>query len=197
MRILNLYAGIGGNRKHWNGEVTAVEINSDIAQIYQDHYPEDTVIVGDAHDYLLENYDKFDFIWTSPPCPTHGQYRYNVGVRAKGYRAVYPDMTLWQEIIFLQYHAKNWVVENVVSYYEPLIKPQKISRHYFWANFEIPEIKIKSIGLRDKNKISDLEAVLGYDLSKYKIPNKRQILRNCINSELGKHILDSFRNVYQ
>lgn len=35
MKILNLYAGIGGNRKLWgnNNEITAVEINPAIAEV--------------------------------------------------------------------------------------------------------------------------------------------------------------------
>ncbi len=74
MRVLNLYAGIGGNRKLWEDvEVTAVEINEKIAAIYQDFFPDDKVVVGDAHAYLLEHFGEFDFIWSSPPCPTHSQ----------------------------------------------------------------------------------------------------------------------------
>lgn len=191
MNILNLYAGIGGNRRLWEDvQVTAVEKDPEIARIYKELFPEDIVIVGDAHEYLLEHYQEFDLIWSSPPCPTHGQYRYNVGVRGKGFDGLYPDMKLYEEIIFLKYHCKtNYVVENVVSYYEPLIKPQKLARHYFWSNILIPDIKVEKSGIRDKNKIQDLEQSLGYDLSKYKIPNKRQILRNCVNSDLGNHIL--------
>jgi len=73
MKILNLYAGIGGNRKLWhhNHQVTAVEFNSDIAKIYQDLFPNDTVVVGDAHQYLLDHYKEFDFVWSSPPCQSH------------------------------------------------------------------------------------------------------------------------------
>jgi len=57
MRILNLYAGIGGNRKLWTDvEVTAVEMNPKIAAIYQDFFPNDKVIVADAHQYLLDHF---------------------------------------------------------------------------------------------------------------------------------------------
>lgn len=194
-KILNLYAGIGGNRSKWkNVKVTAVEINSEIVKAYSDLYPDDVVIVGDAHQFLLEHYNEFDFIWSSPPCPTHGQYRYNVGVRAKGYKAVYPDMKLYEEIIFLQYYfSGRYAVENVVSYYEPLIKPQKIGRHYVWANFEIPEFQSETTHIRSKNKISDYREY-GYDLSKYKISNKRQVLRNCVLPDLGLHIFNASRH---
>ena len=49
LKILNLYAGIGGNRKLWDGniEVTAIEIHPDIAKIYQELFPEDKVIITD------------------------------------------------------------------------------------------------------------------------------------------------------
>lgn len=190
-KVLNLYSGLGGNRRKWEGvNVTAVEFNPEIAKAYQDFFPHDTVIVADAHQYLLEHYQEFDFIWTSPPCPTHGQYRYNVGVRAKGYKAVFPEMKLYEEIIFLQYHAKGfYAVENVVSYYEPLIKPQKIGRHYIWANYDIPPFTEEAQHIRDKNKIADFTE---YDLSKYAMKDKRQVLRNCVSSELGLHIFNSF-----
>ena len=192
MKILNLYSGIGGNRKLWKDvDVTAVEYDESIAKVYKDFFPEDDVVIADAHDYLLQHYKEFDFIWSSPPCPSHSQYRHNIGVRAKGFKALYPDMQLYEEIILLKHHFEGkWVVENTVSYYEPLIKPQKVSRHYFWSNFTIPDIKLKPIGLRSKNKIGELEKALGYDLSQYKIKNKRQVLRNCVNSELGLHILN-------
>ena len=69
IKILNLYAGIGGNRKLWHGdiEVTAVEYDREIAKIYKQIYPSDNLIVTDAHQYLLTHYNEFDFIWSSPP----------------------------------------------------------------------------------------------------------------------------------
>lgn len=64
MKILNLYAGIGGNRKLWgeDNEVTAIEYDENIAKIYQENFPNDKVIVTDAHEYLLEHFREFDFI---------------------------------------------------------------------------------------------------------------------------------------
>ena len=58
MKILNLYAGIGGNRKLWSDEhqITAVENNDKIAKTYKKYFPNDTVVVSDAHQYLLHNY---------------------------------------------------------------------------------------------------------------------------------------------
>jgi DNA (cytosine-5)-methyltransferase 1 len=123
IKVLNLYAGIGGNRKLWNDvEVTAVEENETIATIYSDNFPHDKIVIGDAHQYLLENYKEFDFIWSSPPCPTHSRSRY-WGFGVNGKSPIFPDMKLYEEIIFLQYHCKNlYIVENVIPYYNPLIK---------------------------------------------------------------------------
>lgn len=192
MKILNLYAGIGGNRKLWNEniEVTAIELNPDIAKVYQDFYPDDTVIIDDAHQYLLKHYKEFDFIWTSPPCQSHSSFRQNICVRFRGTDAVFPDMKLYQEIIFLQYNFKGcYVVENVNPYYKPLIPPtKKLGRHLFWSNLNINDSIFEKTNVRSA-QIFDLQKQHGFDLSSYKIKNKRQILRNCVNPNIGLHIL--------
>ena len=192
MRVLDLYAGIGGNRKLWKEvSVTAVEFNPDVAAVYQDLYQNDTVVIGDAHQYLLEHYKEFDFIWASPPCQSHSRMRHNLGVKAKGFPPVYPDMKLYQEILFLKHNAKcKWIVENVKPYYTPLVEPTiELQRHYFWSNFYIAPAKFEGSKLRSE-QIPDLERKYGFDLSKYKISNKRQILRNCVSPEVGKHIIE-------
>lgn len=195
MKILNLYAGIGGNRKLWDEkhEVTAVENNPEIARVYSHFFPNDEVVVGDAHKYLSDNYKNFDFIWSSPPCQSHSSFRQNIGVRFRGVGPVYPDMRLYQEILFLEYDAKcDWVVENVKPYYEPLIKGQLIQRHLFWSNFEIPDKVFPKEKLR-AIQIPDLEKLYGFDLSRFKLKNKRQILRNCVTPELGLYILNQLK----
>ena len=192
MRILNLYAGIGGNRKLWKGhQITAIENNPEIAKIYQDFFPKDKVIIADAHKYLLDHYKEFDFIWSSPPCPSHSSFRKNICVRYRGTKPVYPDIKLYEEILFLKYHAEcKWVIENVKPYYESLIEPSFIlQRHYFWSNFTVKPKDFKTDLIR-KAQIPDLQKAHGFDLSDYKLKNKRQILRNCVLPELGKHILD-------
>ena len=198
LRVLNLYAGIGGNRKLWEGvDVTAVELDPKIAAIYQDHFPDDTVIVGDAHQYLLDNYKEFDFIWASPPCPTHSSFRQNICVRYRGTTPVYPDMKLWQEIIFLQSNAEClWVVENVKPYYPTLIKETAfIQRHMLWSNYDISDTVIDSVKIRTA-QILQLQGAHGYDLSDYQLSNKRQVLRNCVDSKLGKHVFNcAYKNV--
>lgn len=192
MKILNLYAGLGGNRKLWGDEhqVTAVEYDPAIAAIYKDLYPMDNVIVGDAHQYLLENYDKYEFIWSSPPCQSHSSFRFNINVRFRGTKAVYPDMKLYQEIILLSTHYKGkYVVENVKPYYDPLIKPTAVlQRHLFWSNFDIPNKEFNKTMIRSA-QIPELQTLHGIDLGNYKISNKRQLLRNCVLPELGDYIL--------
>jgi DNA (cytosine-5)-methyltransferase 1 len=202
-RILNLYAGIGGNRKLWNDEnfeITAVEYNEEIAMIYQDQFKNDTVIVGDAHDYLLKNYMNFDFIWSSPPCPTHSRMRYmctktNIGNGAD--RDVkFVDMKLYQEILLLDnYFEGKWVVENVIPYYEPLIPAKELGRHLFWSNFKLGKYDKKGAKVRG-GKMKDLQEQNGFDLSEYKIKHRKDtILRNCVDSELGLHILKCALNI--
>ncbi len=102
--------------------MTAVEIRPEIAAIYQDFFPNDRVIVGDAHQYLQEHYAEFDFIWSSPPCQSHSKLRGITCVARRQSKPVYFDAKLWQEIIFLKtYCKKDFVVENVIPYYKPLI----------------------------------------------------------------------------
>lgn len=206
MKILNLYAGIGGNRKLWSKEhnITAVELNPDIAKIYQDFFPNDRVIVGDAHQYLLKHFKEYDFIWSSPPCQSHSVC--NHFLKGQGIFR-YPDMSLWQEIIYLKhFYTGKYCIENVKSYYEPLITPQELGRHYFWANFKIQNIKINYVQIGTMNRkaskgsqrkaiireaqIPELIDLCGLNMLNVKLKNKRQVLRNCVYPELGKHILD-------
>ncbi|MCV2484812.1 MULTISPECIES: DNA cytosine methyltransferase [Flavobacterium] len=199
MKILNLYAGIGGNRKSWTAvSVTAVELDPLLAAIYAQRFPDDTVIVADAHQYLLDHFNEFDFIWSSPPCQSHSSFRHNICVRFRGTVPVYPDMRLYQEILFLKHNALCfWAVENVKPYYKPLIEPDAVlHRHLFWSNFTIhaadalSDIKIRYA------QIPDLEKVLGFSLKEFKLKNRRQILRNCVDPRLGLHILKMAKAAY-
>lgn len=193
-KVLNLYAGIGGNRKLWEGDikVTAVELNPDIAAVYSHYNPDDEVVVADAHEYLLENYSRFDFIWSSPPCPTHSDMR-RVTVQSGQYPAVYPDLSLWQEITLLQHFAPKsarWVVENVVPYYTPIVQPSfKLDRHCFWSNFYVPHRKFKYRGIA-LEKINTKHTVFDFNISKFKVRDGRRLLRNLVNPEVGKHIFN-------
>lgn len=205
MKILNLYAGIGGNRKLWGDshDITAVENNKDIANVYHEFFPKDKIIIGDAHQYLLDHHKEFDFIWSSPPCQSHSVTNYFL--KGQGiYR--YPDMSLWQEIFFLKHiYRGDYCVENVKSYYKPLIEPQVIGRHFFWCNFKIPKMEIDytEIGTMNRNasKESQRKAIIReaqvpelidlHGLKDFKLKNKRQILRNCVYPEIGLKILQA------
>lgn len=188
MKILNLYAGIGGNRKLWGDshDITAIENNKEIAKIYKDFFLKDKVVVADAHKYLLEYFEEFDFIWSSPPCPSHSRIR-----KATTHQnpPIYPDMKLYEEILLLQgYFKGKYVVENVIGWYKPLIEPQEINKHYFWTNFYIVPIGNESREHDSGKEI--LEARKGFDLSNYMGIDKTKALRNCVEPETGKHILD-------
>lgn len=137
MKVLNLYACLGGNRLLWdNCEVTAVELDPELARLYQERFPNDKVIVADAHQYLLDHYKEFEFIWSSPPCPTHSRARF---ARRETTSAAYPDMKLYEEILFLdKWFQGKYCVENVIPYYNPLIPAKKRGRHLYWTNFNLP-----------------------------------------------------------
>jgi DNA (cytosine-5)-methyltransferase 1 len=203
MRVLNAYAGLGGNRKLWTGcEVTAVEQNEQIAAVYKRLNPNDTVIIGDAHQYILEHHNDFDFIWSSPPCQSHS--RMNKATRHKSRR--YPEMDIYQQIIFLQHFYKgDWVVENVVPYYEPLIKGQKLGRHMFWSNAEISQFDVKrpanfinQANLAGKKALMDWLGI-HYEENIYYGNNHcpAQILRNCVHPKLGLHVFNEARRIHQ
>ena len=196
LKILNLYACLGGNRYKWGDEheITAVEWDEEAARLYQERFPNDTVIVADAHQYLLDHYKEFDFIWSSPPCPTHSKARY-WGFGKNGKKPIYPDMKLYEEIIFLEYHFKGkYVVENVNPYYEPMFNPKKRKRHHYWTNFILPSVLsdrndtslIQASGIKALSKFHD------FDFSKYKGEQRRlKMARNLVDYEAGKTILDT------
>ena len=201
MKILNLYAGIGGNRKLWDQtgehEITAVEYDPKIAAIYKDFFPNDIVIVADAHQYLLDHYKEFDFIWGSPPCPTHSCL--NTLLHAKGMDR-FPDMRLYQEVIFLKHFFEGlYCIENVIPYYEPLVTPQIRGRHAFWSNFTIPpQRREPTIGSVCKTKVNNGKSnkgvnhhKLGFDISRYRGIDKMKTLNNCVPPEIGLAILQS------
>ncbi len=198
MKVLIGCAGLGGVRNLWEDvEVTAVEIDPKIAAIYQELHPDDKVIVGDFYQYLLDHYEEYDFIEVSPECPTHS--RMAKATRHK--KRSYPDMKLYQVILFLQHFFKGkWVVENVVPYYEPLIKPTVIiGRHLFWSNFPIKKIDAIEqpkgfINTATVKGSEELKKWLGisYEGNIYHKGNHcpGQVLRNCIHPKLGLHILN-------
>jgi DNA (cytosine-5)-methyltransferase 1 len=200
MKILNLYACLGGNRYKWDEvadiEVTAVELDPELARLYQERFPNDKVIVADAHQYLLDHYKEFDFIWTSPPCPTHSRARY---WKSSNYdttvNAVYPDLKLYEEVLFLEHYFKGkYVVENVIPYYEPLIQAKKRGRHLYWTNFNLPnDLNDRRFAIsQTKNELQALCKFHNINLESYEgTQSKLKIGRNLVDYEAAKTILET------
>jgi len=196
MKILNLYACLGGNRYKWDEvadiKVTAVEWDEELAKLYQERFPNDKVIVADAHQYLLDHYKEYDFIWSSPPCPTHSKSRF---ARHETTTTEYPDMKLYQEIIFLENYFKGkYVVENVIPFYEPLIAAKKRGRHLYWTNFNLPYNlnERKSSIMEGKDEVRQWCNFHEYDFYQYKgYQRTDKIARNLVDYEAGKTILET------
>ena len=200
IKILNLYACLGGNRYKWNEvldniEVTAVELDSELARMYQERFPNDKVIIADAHQYLLDHYKEFDFIWTSPPCPSHSRARF---WNTKAHR-IYPDLKLYEEILFLQTHFDGkYCVENVIPYYEPLIPAQKKGRHLYWTNFILPnDLNDRRFKIgTEKKELDELCIFHNIDFREYKGEQSVQkIARNLVDYEAGKTIFETFLGI--
>ncbi len=211
MKILNLYACLGGNRYKWDEvakekgieiQVTAVELDPEAARLYQERFPNDTVIIADAHQYLLDHYKEFDFIWSSPPCPSHSRARY---WSSSNYETttepVYPDLKLYEEILFLQHYYKHgkFVVENVIPYYEPLIPAQKKGRHLYWGNFQLPkDLRDREIQIgAGKDELKRLCKFHDYDFTKYKGEQSLiKMARNLVDYEAGRTIFETALGIY-
>lgn len=206
MEILNLYACLGGNRAKWDEvakekgidiEVTAVEYDEVLAKLYQERFPNDKVVVADAHQYLLDHYKEFDFIWSSPPCPSHSKERW-WGFGKNGKMPIYPDLKLYEEIIFLEYHFKGkYCVENVNPYYEPLIPAIKRKRHLYWTNFNLPNVlsNRNDTALVHSSRLGDLCKFHDYDFRNYrKMGGEQRVLkiaRNLVDYHAGKTIFET------
>ena len=201
MRILNLYACLGGNRYKWGDEheVTAIELDEDLAAMYKKRFPKDIVIIADAHKYLLENFQNFDFIWSSPPCPSHSRVRFMSSYNNK-MLPQYPDMKLYEEIIFLnKYFKGKYCVENVIPFYTPLIAGKQRGRHIYWTNFALPnELGERTCligsGTNEVNRLCEFHEI---DLSNYKGKQRKdKIARNLVDFAAGATILNAAMNVY-
>ena len=202
MKILNLYACLGGNRYKWNEvkediEVTAVELDIELARLYQERFPNDRVVVGDAHQCLLDHYKEYDFIWSSPPCPTHSRIQLSQYTTRE---MAYPDMKLYQEILLLKTFFKGkYVVENVIPYYEPLIPANKRNRHLYWTNFNLP-YNLNGRKNPDLSRTKDLITAMSkyhdYDFRQYKGKQPmKKIARNLVDYEAGKTIFETMLGI--
>lgn len=193
IKVLNLYACLGGNRYKWDEvadiDVTAVELDPEASKLYQERFPSDKVIVADAHQYLLDHYQEFDFIWSSPPCPSHSKSRF---ARHTTTKPIYPDFKLYEEVVFLDnYFDGKYCVENVIPFYEPLIPAKKIGRHLYWTNFKLPnDLNQRKVNIMEgKEEVNRWSKFHEYDFRKYK--GEQTVLkmaRNLVDYEAGKSI---------
>lgn len=200
-RVLNLWAGIGGNRRRWdefdNISVTAVELNDDVADVYETYYPQDLVIRQDALHYLVNNYEMYDFIWASVPCKTNSKNY--IATRHKVNKL--PKSTIWQVILFLRARAERadvkWVVENVKPWWKkemnPLIHPDYIlGRHSFWSNFLIPNREFDKEFSLMKAKKDQLEEWLGIRIEHNIYLNSNdplEVYRNAVHPDIGHYVM--------
>jgi len=205
-KVLNLYSCLGGNRAKWDEvaqesgidlQVTAVELDPELAKLYQERFPNDTVIVSDAHQYLLDHYKEFDFIWSSPPCPLNSRARF-WAIGANGKKPAFPSLTLYEEAIFLEHHFKGkYIIENVIPYYEPLMPAQKRGRHLYWSNFTLPNTlsnrgnKLREEGTNSES-LGHYNIFHDYDFRKYKGEQLiLKIARNLVDYEAGRTIFET------
>ncbi len=186
-KILNLYAGIGGNRALWdklkNIHVTAVESNPKIAAIYSMLYPNYTVIIADAHDYLFKHFQDYDFIWSSPP-----------NVRP-AYTPYFEDFTLFQHVFFMHRFCKAYCIECPDVYWTQeetqIGKPVNCYKSSYWSSFRFPRIAVNGIQ-RDfyMSKETAKRNRTGIDLSVVKYKNKRKLFTDATMPQVGFEILE-------
>lgn len=202
MKILIGCAGIGGESEKWddvNNDITHVELDSKIAKVISDRKPNRTVVVGDAYDYLLSNYQGYDFIWFSPSCQANTRM-----IRSgKNRKPRFPDLRLYELKIFFDYNYKGkYCIENVAPYYKPVIEPTtKLGRHLFWANFEISDFVIKQpknfimLGTVEGSRQLKKWIGINYEGNIYYNGNHDpcQVLRNCVHPDLGLHIYNCLK----
>lgn len=203
MKILNLYAGIGGNRKLWHKDhkITNVEINPQLCEQLRINFPNDTTIEHDAMDYLIQHYHKFDFIWASPPCQTHS--RINRINSSKYHRHEYIDPSLYQIIIFLQENFQGgYIVENVIPYYGQAFSPTIYGRHSFWSNYDIQCLnwtptKQNLFDLQLNDLQSKFQIFIEKNIYLNESHDPKQIFRNAVDPQLGNLLLQRFNKKSQ
>ena len=184
--VLNAYAGIGGNRHLWPSDwrVTAVEIDERTAAEYARRYPDDTVLVEDAHEHVLTRALEYDAVWSSPPCPTHSRLA-KVNASRWG-KTLEVDPRLMAEVAHLSALGGRFVVENVHTYYRPAILPDLVTdRHYYWmsaAPVMMPPLDRVVIGTWQESATADALAI-AYGLpplAKGTVPNRTRAMRNAV-----------------
>ncbi len=202
LKILDLFAGIGGtatgiikcfHEKRISFTYTAVERDDEIADAFLEnvnHRSEVSLLRMDVRQVLKRGFvQQFDFVWASPPCQAHSRANW----RAVKARKI--DMLLWDVIEFLRKNAKNYVVENVIPWYEPPIKwSTRIGRHVFWSNFPIVPFRPRKLPKDfDYWGVGFLSSFYGLKPPQTKDGyKKRQSLRNVVDPEISYQIIKQF-----
>lgn len=193
MKILNLYCGLGGNRRGWppGDYVTAVDIDPGVLGEYEKAFPQDQCVLDDAHEFLRLNFREYDAIWSSPPCQSHSRMsRVNYGRHAF---TAYPDFRLYEEVVFLQANCEApWIVENVVPFYRMPIRGEIRGRHVFWSNKYVPQFTVKGLDPTVCTR-RELAKELGFDYEGniYQGSNDPlKVMRNCVHPEIGRIIYE-------
>ncbi len=161
------------------------------------------MFVVDSHQYLLDHFRKYDFIWSSPPCQTNSKI-FEAGIKAGYYsddvKLEYHDLSVYQEVLLLsRYFDGVYCIENVEPFYKPLIPAKKLGRHLFWSNFNIGTFKENNIKKPYMKSEADYlinfwKVNYGYEIHGLN-GDVRQILRNCVHPEIGLYILNCARNI--
>ena len=92
----------------------------------------------------------------------------------------------------------KYCVENVISYYDPLMPAQNRGRHLYWCNFKLPsDLKSRQKNFGD-SKNGATESLISwnkyhdYDFKKYQGDQLvLKIARNLVDYEAGRTILET------
>ena len=199
--LYNGCAGFGANTHlvdRGKCNITHTEHFKEIAEVNKKLHKNDTIIVTDTFQHFQDNHEKFDAAWFSVNCQGHSKMvkatRHNVN-------KIPPVTELYGLIIFLKHFYKgDWVVENVVPFYEPLIEPTlRVGRHLFWSNkpiFGVEDVKRPKGFINKSNKqgADELKKWLGLDFEGYVYYKGNhcpaQTLRNCVHPYIGEQIIN-------
>jgi len=111
-------------------------------------------------------------------------------------------MKLYQEIILLQHFFKGlYCIENVIGYYLPLIKPEISGRHYFWANFKIPNLNIKGQSIKGVTGFNAAQRIkqAGFEENYFngKGVDVPKVIKNMVTPEIGLSILNAAMGIIE
>ena len=202
MRILDLFAGVGGTSKGIHRaaaeqnvklEYVAIDYDPSVLYAHQKFCPEDFTILRNAWNYDFSGYD---FIWASPPCQSHSVLNYTL-------RRYDPDMRLYELIKKLRNSGKDFIVENVHPYYQPPIPWNfEVNRHVFWSNLPIPSFRVvekrKAFGELGVTDLLDYHGVDKSVLSHVRgAQRRRQLLRNMVNPEISRRIFQEYLDILE